>query len=88
MIAVLAAAVCGTGLVGWFDPFSLLVRSMGLSILPGANYAANAGLNAMGHSGVGFVQLVGMGLHAALAATILNFKQPHFRQGIYLGLIF
>ena len=85
LIAVLAAAVCGTGLVGWFDPFSLLVRSMGLSILPGANYAANAGLNAMGHSGVGFVQLVGMGLHAALAATILNFKQPHFRQGDLSG---
>ena len=25
-----------TGLVGWLDPFSLLVRSMGLSILPGS----------------------------------------------------
>src|ERR1035441_8458849 len=29
LIAVLVAALCGAGLVGWFDPFSLLVRSMG-----------------------------------------------------------
>jgi len=79
--------VCGTGLVGWFDPFSLLVRSMGLSILPGANFGSNAVLNALEHSGVGFVQSAGTGLHAALAATVLNFKQPHFRQGVYLGLI-
>ncbi|MGP8260372.1 MAG: 4Fe-4S binding protein, partial [Acidobacteriaceae bacterium] len=61
LIVVLAAAVCGTGLVGWFDPFSLLVRSMGLSILPGTNYAVNAALNALGHSGVGPVQAAGIG---------------------------
>ena len=88
LIAVLAAAFFGSGLVGWFDPFSLLVRSTGLSILPGANYAANSLLNVMEHSGVGFVQSAGTGLHTALAATVLSFKQPHFRQGILLGLIF
>lgn len=88
LIAVLVAALCGTGLVGWFDPFSLLVRSMGLSILPAANYASNAILNALEHSDVGVVQATGTALHAVLTATILNFKQPHFRQGVYLGLIF
>ena len=87
LIAVLAAAVCGTGLVGWLDPFSLLVRSMGLSILPATNYASNATLNALQHSGVSVLQATGTGLHAVLSATILNFKQPHFRQGVYLGLI-
>src|ERR1019366_7370654 len=88
LIALLAAALCGTGLVGWFDPFSLLVRSMGLSILPAANYASNTILNALEHSDVGVVQAMGTALHAVLTATILNFKQPHFRQGVYLGLIF
>jgi polyferredoxin len=88
LIAVLAAALCGAGLVGWFDPFSLLVRSMGLSILPATNYASNSILNALEHSDVGAVQATGTALHAALAATVLNFKQPHFRQGVYLGLIF
>ena len=44
LIAVLVAALLGTGLVGWLDPFSLLVRSLGLSILPGLNYTVNAAL--------------------------------------------
>ena len=38
LIAVLVAALFGTGLVGWFDPFSLLTRSLGLSILPSLDY--------------------------------------------------
>jgi polyferredoxin len=88
LIAVLVAALCGAGLVGWFDPFSLLVRSMGLSVLPAVNYASNSMLNALEHSDGGLLQATGTALHAALAATILNFKQPHFRQGVYLGLIF
>ncbi len=88
LTAVLVAALCGAGLVGWFDPFSLLVRSMGLSVLPAVNYASNSMLNALEHSDVGVLQATGTVLHAALAATILNFKQPHFRQGVYLGLIF
>ena len=88
LIAVLVAALCGAGLVGWFDPFSLLVRSMGLSVMHAVNYASNSMLNALEHSDVGLLQATGTALHAALAATILNFKQPHFRQGVYLGLIF
>src|SRR5664280_2054038 len=88
LIAILAAALCGTGLVGWFDPFSLLVRSMGLSVLPAVNYASNSFLNALEHSDIGLVQATGTVLHTTLATTILNFKQPHFRQGVYLGLIF
>jgi len=88
LIAALAAAFFGSGLVGWLDPFSLLVRSTGLSILPGVNFAANSLLNAMEHSGAGWVQSSGTAIHAALAATVLSFKQPHFTQGIFLGLIF
>jgi hypothetical protein len=38
LLALLAAALMGTGIVGWLDPLSLLVRSLGLSILPGTNY--------------------------------------------------
>lgn len=88
LIVGLAAAVCGSGLIGWLDPFSLLVRSTGLSILPATNYAANVGLNALEHSPLGAVQWIGRGLHAVLSATILNFRQPHFRLGVFLGLIF
>ena len=88
LIAVLTAAVCGSGLVGWLDPFSMLTRSLGLSIVPAANYAANAALGPLEHSRFGLLQAIAGGLHAALAATVLNFRQPHFRAGVLLGLIF
>ena len=88
LVAGLAAAVLGTGVVGWLDPFSLLVRSLGLSILPGTDYALTALLGAMEHSRFAAVQMVGSGLHFILGALLLGFKQPHFRQGVWLGIIF
>ena len=36
LIAGILAALCRISMVGWFDPFSLLVRSIGVSILPAA----------------------------------------------------
>lgn len=36
LIAGMVASLFGCSLIGWIDPFSLLVRSMGLSILPAA----------------------------------------------------
>ena len=88
LIVGLAAAMCGSGLMGWLDPFSLLVRSIGLSILPATNYAANAMLTPLEQSPLNVLQLTGKAFHAVLAATVLNFRQPHFRLGILLGLIF
>ena len=85
LIAVLVAALLGTGLVGWLDPFSLLVRSLGLSIFPGLNYAVNAGLNAAEHVGFAPLQIAASLLHWLLGALVLSFKQPHFRQGFFLG---
>ena len=88
LIASLAAALMGTGIVGWLDPFSLLVRSLGLSILPATDYSLRAGLGVLEHSRYASVQTVGSILHYILGALLLSFKQPHFRLGIWLGLIF
>jgi len=88
LILALAAAVMGTGIVGWLDPFSLLVRSLGLSILPGTNYALRAVLGALEHSRFAFVATAGSVLHFIFGALLLSFKQPFFQQGVWLGLIF
>jgi polyferredoxin len=88
LIASLVAAVLGTGIVGWLDPFSLLVRSVGLSLLPATDYALRASLGVLEHSRYAFVQTVGSALHFILGALLLSFKQPYFRLGIWLGLIF
>ena len=88
LIASLVAAVFGTGLVGWLDPFSLLVRSVGLSILPATNYGLRSFLSVLEHSPHASVQTLGSALHFILGALLLSFRQPYFRLGIWLGILF
>jgi len=96
LFAFLAAALMGTGIFGWLDPISLLVRSLGLSILPGTSYALRAVLHGLEASRYGLegsrfgpVQSVGSVLHFLFGWLLLiSLKQPYFRQGIWLGAIF
>lgn len=88
LLAALVAALLGSGIVGWLDPFSFLVRSIGLSILPATNYGLQAALRALEHSRATPLQTVGGIFHFILGYALLNFKQPYFRQGLWLGLIF
>jgi polyferredoxin len=88
LAAALIAALLGTGVVGWLNPFSFLVRSIGLSILPATNYALQAALAALEHNQFGFVQTIGGVLHFILGSALLSFKQPYFRQGIWIGFLF
>jgi len=88
LIVCLMAAVMGTGIVGSLDPFSLLARSLGLSILPGTNYAVSAVLRTMEHSRAALLQEAGSVLHLIFGGWLLSFKQPYFRQGVWLGIIF
>jgi polyferredoxin len=88
LAAGLIAAVFGTGIMGWLDPLSLLVRSLGLSLLPATDYGLRAVLSVLEHSRYALQQTVGGGLHYILGALLLGFKQSYFRQGVWLGLIF
>jgi len=88
LIAVLVAALLGSNLGGILDPISLLVRSLGLSILPGANLALEASFGLLYRTGIGPLRLVADGLHLLFSQILLSFKQPYFREGFLLGLIF
>ncbi len=88
LIAVLVAALLGAEVAGVFDPISLTVRSLGLSVVPGFNYLVNAAADALYHSGVGALRFSADALTFMLKDWLLAFKQPHFRQGFFLGLIF
>ena len=88
LIVSLVATVFGTGIVGWLDPFSFLVRSLGLSVLPATDYGLRSLLGLLEHSQHAWLQNVGSALHFLLGLLLLTFKQPHFRLGIWLGLIF
>ena len=87
LFAVLVAGLFGTGLVGWLDPFSFLTRSLGLSILPGLDYLANSALSAVETSHLAVIPFLASIVHMLLNYTVLSLKQPHFRQGVFLGLL-
>jgi ferredoxin len=88
LIAVLVAAVLGSSILGIMDPISLTVRSLGLSVLPGINYAFNALFDALYRTEVSALRFAADALHFLLQDLVLSFKQPYFRQGFALGLIF
>ncbi len=88
LIAGLIAAVFGSAAIGWLDPFSLLVRSFGLSLLPAFNFAVRAVLSPLEHSHIAAIKATGETLHTVLQFTVLDFRQQHFAQGLILGVLF
>jgi ferredoxin len=88
LLAGLVAAVFGSAVLGWLDPFSLLVRSFGLSLLPAFSFGARAVLTPLEHSHVGFIRFTGESLHTILQAVLLDLRQPHYAQSVFLGILF
>ncbi len=88
LIAGLVAACFGSAAIGWIDPFSLLMRSFGLSILPAINAASRAVLTPLEHSHVAAIKATGTTLHSILHYTVLDLRQPHYAQGLVLGILF
>ena len=88
LIAGLVAAFFGSMVIGTLDPFSLLVRSIGLALLPAFNFATRAVLVPMEHSHIAAIRTSGEWLHSILQATVLDFRQAHFAQSLVLGLLF
>ena len=88
LIAGLVAACFGSMAIGWLDPFSLLVRSLSLSILPAINFAVRAILAPLESSHIAAIKATGGIIHAALQFLVLDFRQAHFAQGLVLGVLF
>jgi polyferredoxin len=88
LIAGLVAAFFGTMAIGWLDPFSLLVRSLGLSVLPALNFAVRSVTAPLERSHVVAIRVAGESLHTVLQAVVLDFRQVHFAQGLFLGVLF
>jgi len=87
MLAGLTAAFFGSAAIGWLDPFSLLVRSFGLSLLPAFNVAVRTVLTPLEHSHVAAIKTTGDALHTILHYTVLDLRQPHYAQGLLLGIL-
>ncbi len=86
LTAALVSALFGGSLLAAMDPISLTIRSLTVSVLPALNYAFNATFGALDHlPGLRFATDIA---EFILKATLLSFKQPYFRQGFFLGLVF
>ena len=88
LLAGLVAALCGSSLLGLFDPFSLLVRSVGMSLMPAWNLAVRSALTPMEQSHTAWIKATGHALHGGMQATVLDYRQPRFVQSVFLGILF
>ena len=88
LAALLVSALFGGSLLIVMDPIPLTVRSLGLSIFPGINYAFNAFFDVLGQAPNGIIQTFGGVLEFVSKEVLLSFKQPFFREGFFLGLLF
>ena len=88
LVVLLVSSLFGGLTLAVMDPISLLVRSLATSVLPGLNLAFNAGLDFLFQTNNVVLVFVAHGLQWFLNATLLSFKQAHFRQGFFLGIIF
>ena len=85
---LLVAAALGGAVLTVVDPISLLFRSLTLSVLPAINLALSALLSILCRSSVPGLGLVAETLRFLLQTSLLSFRQPHFRQAFFIGLIF
>ena len=74
--------------MGWLDPFSLLVRSFGLSILPAINCRGACVLTPLEHSHVAIDAVGGKRCIRFCSSRCSIFRQPHYHQGLVLGILF
>lgn len=87
LLAVIVAAIMGTHLGGWLDPFSLLTRSSAVAVTPAVNYTVHQSLK----TGAGDTGVVSKGLkpfYKFARKNVLTNKQRVYTQSVIVGLLF
>ena len=79
---ILVGAVFGLPLVGYFDPFSILVRGLTLVVDPALNVAVTAPFDLIYRSAPAWVSGLSEPVYAFLRANILPFRQTVFNLAI------
>ncbi len=81
------AALFGTQLVGWLEPFSLLTKSSAVALLPGTNFLLQHSLQ-VGAAERGLLSRLVKPVYDFSRRTVLTLKQRTFTQPGLIGLIF
>ncbi len=78
LVLILTGAFWGLPVVGYFDPFSLLVRGMTLAVFPAFNSIVSSFFTITYQFGPDWLNGVTEPLYSLLKETILPFKQKYF----------
>ncbi|HEU4405391.1 MAG TPA: 4Fe-4S binding protein [Polyangiaceae bacterium] len=84
----LVAAAAGSALGGLFDPICVVVRAIGLAVLPAAQYVTGHGLSVASESNSRALQAFGDGTQDLLAAHVWNAKQFYYHHAWLIGFLF
>jgi polyferredoxin len=88
LVFMLASSAMSLQLAGIIDPISLLIRSMSVSVYPAFNFAVRSVFDVSYAMDLKGVTNATEALYSVLKDSVLAFRQPHFRQGVFIGLLF
>jgi len=88
LIVLLGSSLLTSLLVGIFDPLSLIIRSIGLVVIPMTGYVVDFVNGVIFNSGVGFLSYLGIVLDMISRSVLLTVKPVHYHTIISLGLFF
>jgi polyferredoxin len=78
LLAALGSALLGSAFFGMADPISMMVRGVGLGVLPAIEYLLSGGLIALSESNQAFLQRFADGLSTLCRENIFGPTQPHY----------
>ena len=88
LIMLLISSVFTLQIAGIMDPISLLIRSFSLSVYPLINYGLHSFFDALYYANIPLLVDVSESAYSFLKKNFLLFRQPHYFQAIFIGLIF
>lgn len=87
LFAILTAAIFGLPLVGYFDPFALLIRGLTLAAYPAFNHSVQSLFTVTYQHAPDIVNSVTEPVYSALKSTILPFQTSIFKGALLSALI-
>jgi polyferredoxin len=85
---LLVSSIFTLQLVGLMDPISLLIRSFSLSVHPFFSHGATALFDALYRADIRGLTDASEALYSVLKKTVLPFRQPHYMQAFFVGVLF
>jgi polyferredoxin len=88
LIFLITMSLFSLQFTGVFDPVSLLIRSLSLSVYPAASYATRAVFDMFYNLNIPALSSISEFIYTLFKKLWLPFQQPFFLQSVFLGLLF